>query len=206
MIAWKLLLNCSNDLQQAETYREDLAAVTAQALGDTAYTLHLEIVEVFNVTKNVTRFATLSDRFLELVKDLDEVMGSVESQLLGQWLSNARGWGTTTAESNLYEWNARTQITVWGRRSSSLSGYAYKLWSGLVEDFYLPRWSLWLHKLRQSLDNNTPFDQHAFDEEVKTFEESWTQETKPYPTNPQGNTIDISRALYEKYANYNSVL
>ncbi len=36
----------------------------------------------------------------------------------------------------MYEWNARTQVTLWGENSTQvLFDYACKAWSGLVEEY-----------------------------------------------------------------------
>jgi alpha-N-acetylglucosaminidase len=35
------------------------------------------------------------------------------------------------------------QLTLWGPNASNLRDYAYKLWSGMLETFYAPRWLSW---------------------------------------------------------------
>ena len=48
----------------------------------------------------------------------DELFASDEHYLLGRWLSDARALGRSDTEKQLLEWNARTQVTLWGRPSS----------------------------------------------------------------------------------------
>ncbi len=45
-----------------------------------------------------------------------------------------------------------------------------------------------------------PFFQAGFDDEIQKWEAGWTRETNPYPTEPQGHTLEITRRLIGKYA------
>jgi alpha-N-acetylglucosaminidase len=53
-----------------------------------------------------------------ILEDMDELLGSDNHFLLSNWLNSAKSKATTHEESYAYEWNARTQITVWGRNST----------------------------------------------------------------------------------------
>jgi hypothetical protein len=68
----------------------------------------------------------------------------------------ARNIGNTQAEKDLYEWNARVQITTWGNRSASEQGklhdYAHKEWNGILKDFYYMRWKTYFDALIATLD------------------------------------------------------
>lgn len=48
------------------------------------------------------------------------------------------------AEQDYYRWNARTLLTTWGNRHAAnvggLHDYAHREWSGMLRDFYYPRW------------------------------------------------------------------
>jgi alpha-N-acetylglucosaminidase len=84
----------------------------------------------------------------------DELFASDEHYLLGRWLSDARALGRSDTEKQLLEWNARTQVTLWGpplfsenKQHTAISpgspqDYAGKSWAGLFKDFYLPRQQL----------------------------------------------------------------
>lgn len=102
-------------------------------------------------------------------------------------------------DADLYEWNARTQVTLWGPQDSGLTQYAYKLWSGLIADFYRPRWSMWLTALHEAVTNGKAFDQAAFTTSVEAWEEAWTWETNAYPTEPTGDAATLSQQLYAKW-------
>ncbi|KAL1443372.1 hypothetical protein MTO96_007460 [Rhipicephalus appendiculatus] len=102
-------------------------------------------------------------------------------------------------ESDLYEYNARNQITLWGPKGE-IRDYAAKQWSGLVRSYYMPRWELFLKSLWRSLEQHVPFNQTLFEEEVfKLVEEPFTLSRDAYPTWPQGDSIAISEELQRKY-------
>lgn len=135
----------------------------------------------------------------EMFIDLDTLLASDSHFLLGTWLRDARSWGMTEEESDLYEYNARNQITLWGPKGE-IRDYAAKQWSGLVRSYYLPRWELFLKSLWHSLDQQVPFNQTLFEEQVfKLVEEPFTLSRGAYPTWPQGDSIAISEELQRKY-------
>ena len=88
-------------------------------------------------------------------------------------------------ETLLYEWNARNQITLWGPKGEILD-YAVKQWSGVVRDYLLPRWGVFVDELLGALYqdrdfNNTSFRKRVFNEVEKPFTFS-TKIYEPYPT------------------------
>lgn len=55
----------------------------------------------------------------------------------------------------LYELNAKSLITTWGSYNQSETGglhdYSNRQWSGLIGDFYKPRWELWVDERKKEL-------------------------------------------------------
>ena len=51
-----------------------------------------------------------------------------------------------------------------------LNDYANRLWSGLVRDYYLPRWELYIQWHLECLKNGTTFDSRAFDHACRELE------------------------------------
>jgi len=58
--------------------------------------------------------------------DINTLLASHKGFLLGKWLASARSMGNTESEKDLYERNARNQITLWGDKYSPLHDYACK--------------------------------------------------------------------------------
>ena len=62
--------------------------------------------------------------------------------LLGIRLEEAKAAASTAEEEQQFEWNLRTQITVWGTHPggpSEVEDYANREWAGLMADYYLVR-------------------------------------------------------------------
>lgn len=56
-----------------------------------------------------------------------------------QWLTDARAWGTTDEERNLFEKNASSLVTIWGGQVDVRQfDYSWREWTGLIERYYLP--------------------------------------------------------------------
>jgi alpha-N-acetylglucosaminidase len=103
---------------------------------------------------------------------MDTLMRTQPKMLLGTWLEDAKRWGDTANDVSNLEFNARTQVTMWGNRQSApLNDYAYKLWNGLIGDFYRRRWNYFVQQLGQTIGNPGQFNQTAFVENIITLEE-----------------------------------
>ena len=52
--------------------------------------------------------------FIDLLKDMEEILSTNKNFLLGPWLESAKALATNEEEKKIYEFNARNQITLWG--------------------------------------------------------------------------------------------
>lgn len=113
--------------------------LTRQVLSKLANQVYIEAVTAF-VKKDIGSLRRLSEKFLELIKDMDVLLASDDNFLLGTWLESAKKLARNGDErkqvkhqfcsSNVkveevhyllipeflcvqYEWNARTQVTMW---------------------------------------------------------------------------------------------
>ena len=132
------LLAASGDLGQVDTYQYDVVHAVREALGDVAESMYLDVLDAY-AAKDQQKLQQASDRYLELIADLDRLLATRREFLLGAWLSDAKRWGTTDEERRLMEWNARGIITLWGGRDSLLHEYAQRQWAGLIQGFYRVR-------------------------------------------------------------------
>ena len=75
--------------------------------------------------------------FIDLLMMQDQLLGTRQEFRLGNRLSQARRCGTTVAEKDLYEWNARVQVTTWGNLCPQrVAGTAVRLLCGEVADLF----------------------------------------------------------------------
>ena len=126
---------------------------------------------------------------LELFDDLELILSSGKDFLLGTWLEEAKSLATNDAEKQLYEYNARNQITLWGPRGE-IRDYANKQWSGVMADYFKPRWTMFLDAIEQSLINSTKPNITKINQDIfKQVEKPFTFSTKLYPTEAIGNGL-----------------
>ncbi len=197
--AWELLLSCSDQLGEVDTYQFDLVNITRQVLSNWSSNVLGEVHSAY-ANNDIGGLRQSADEFLEVLQDLDTLLATREEFLLGRWLEDAKSWGQTKEERNIYEWNARNVITLWGDAESRLHDYARKEWSGLIAGFYLPRWEMFFNDLEISLNEKQAFDADAFEQKMQQWEEHWTHRTDSYSATSKGNIAELVSVLHEKYA------
>ena len=92
------------------------------------------------------------------------------------------------------------QITLWGTQSGGLSEYAYKLWSGLIIDYYYPRWQRWVTGVTEALLYGRRFSQDMFLATLQAWEIEWVyRQGNPYPQTPSGDAFTLASAIHQQY-------
>ncbi|XP_057513131.1 alpha-N-acetylglucosaminidase isoform X2 [Actinidia eriantha] len=200
--ALRLFLDARSDLAGSLTYRYDLVDLTRQVLSKLANQVYLDAVSAFQ-DKDVNALSSQSRKFQQLIKDIDKLLAADDNFLLGPWLESAKKLALNPSELRLYEWNARTQVTMWfdttKSNQSKLHDYANKFWSGLLKAYYLPRASTYFSHLLRSLEENESFKLDDWRQEWIAYSNKWQAGTETYPVKAQGDALAISKALVEKY-------
>ena len=197
--AWKIFIEQADKFQSSEGYQYDLVDITRQVLANYALPLQQKIASAYQ-TKDAASFKKHSTEFLELIDDMDSLLGTRKDFLLGKWIKDARSWGVTREEKNLYEFNARDLVTLWGDKNSELHEYSNRQWSGLLKGFYKPRWEQFFANASQRLKENKKMDFAAFEEQIKNWEWEWVNSTAhEYASEPIGNSTTVAASLYKKY-------
>lgn len=160
--AWGKLLDAAAEAGSAEGYRFDLIDLGRQALSSLGLPFHTACAEAFR-NRDAAGFRRAADRFLELLRDCDTLLGCREEFRFDRWLSDARKWGRTPAEQDYYEWNARLQLTLWGpvSRPEPLFDYCCREWNGLTLEYHGTRWSMFFDFLAELLEQNLPYDESS---------------------------------------------
>jgi alpha-N-acetylglucosaminidase len=196
--AWDLFIQSARNGVNADGFRYDLIDVTRQVLANYAGPLQKKWVAAYK-EKDTAAFNTYSKAFIQLISDMDELLATRKDFMLGPWLSTARSHGTTPAEKALYEQNARDLVTLWGDANSPLHEYSNRQWSGLLNDFYKPRWQQFFAVLQQSLRTGAEPDLKQFDTTIKEWEWKWVKTQKAFPVVAVGDEIKVSVKMYNKY-------
>ncbi|KAH8297970.1 hypothetical protein KR018_003236 [Drosophila ironensis] len=200
--AWHLLLSSRAIIpledDRYEVYEHDLVDVTRQFLQISADRLYVNLKSSYR-KRQAQRFEYLGSKLLELLDDMELILASGRNFLLGNWLEQAKQVALPAEDRRSFEFNARNQITAWGPDGQILD-YACKQWSGLVSDYYRPRWSLFLDDVTVALHAQLPFNGTAFKQKVsQRIELPFSNKTDAYPTQPTGNVWYISQTIYEKW-------
>jgi alpha-N-acetylglucosaminidase len=186
-------LKAGDQLSGNDAYQYDAVNLVRQVLSNRGLRVYDQMIAAFRA-KDVAGFDHASQQFLNLLRAENSLMSTRREFLLGTWLAAAKAMGHTEEEKNLYEKNARTQIAYWGPDSPTAAGrdYAYKEWSGLLQDFYLPRWQMFIDDLTARLREMPGHDIDYF-----AFEKKWTEERNLFPVEPSGDPINAARRALE---------
>lgn len=200
--ALHLFLEAGKDLAESITFRYDLVDLTRQVLSKLANDIFLKAVIAFQ-RKDLETLDLHSEKFIRLIEEVDQLLATDDNFLLGTWLESAKSLASNPRELGQYEWNARTQITMWfdttHTNQSKLHDYANKFWSGLLEDYYLPRASTYFTHLQEALRENGTFRLDAWRREWISYSNKWQADTKLYPTKGEGDSLALAKKLYKKY-------
>ena len=191
-----ILLTCvAKKYRGNNNFEYDLVDICRQALADQGRKQYLKAMADY---KSFSRqeFKKDSNRFLKMILLQDKLLGTRQEFRLGRWIEEARSLGKTAEEKDLYEWNARVQITTWGNRicadNGGLHDYGHKEWQGLLKDFYYLRWSTFMKSLASqlSLQNTPQIDWYG-------LEEPWTLQKSPYSSKAEGSPIDVAKEVID---------
>jgi alpha-N-acetylglucosaminidase len=190
-----LLTSVAEKYRGNNNFEYDLVDICRQALADQGRKQYLKTMADY---KSFSRqeFKKDSNRFLKMILLQDKLLGTRPEFRLGRWIEEARSLGKTAEEKDLYEWNARVQITTWGNRicadNGGLHDYGHKEWQGLLKDFYYLRWSTFMKSLASqlSLQNTPQIDWYG-------LEESWTLQKNPYSSKAEGSPIDVAKEVID---------
>ncbi len=146
-----------DELKGSPAFVYDFSELLEQVLSNTAVEYHKLMVQAYQ-NKDAQEFDRISAHFLDLIALSDEVLSTSEKFMLGTWIENARTMLDSDTyqmddwSRDLFEFNARALLTTWGAaKNGSLKDYSNRKWSGLTEDFYLQRWTIWVNNRKAEL-------------------------------------------------------
>lgn len=203
--AWRHLLRAGDALAQVDTFQHDLVDVTRQFLSDQLLAEYQQLRDMFtHKSVQADKLCAWTQRMLQLMGQLDEILGTNEDFLLGRWIADARAMGAADEHpadlEDYYEYEARNQVTRWGdNNSESIHDYAAKEWSGLIAGYYVPRWRIWLTEACQAYTQQREMNEAVVTKARVSFELKWQLSHEHYPTQPRGDPLAVSRRLFAEY-------
>jgi alpha-N-acetylglucosaminidase len=185
-------LSAGKELGDIDAYQADAVDLVRQVLANRGMDVYRLMVSA-DEAKDKARFNQAADEFRKLIRDQDALVGTRREFLLGNWLAEAKGIATDEAEKKLFEKNARIQITYWGpdNPNTDAHDYAFKEWSGLLRDFYLPRWEMFIREMNSRLNDGAAQEPNYF-----AFEKQWSQRRDVYPAKPSGDPVATAMRVF----------
>ena len=212
--AWEGLLEAAAECGGSDAFRFDLIDVGRQALSSLGRELFAACRKAF-LAREAEQLAVAKQKFLTYLEDFDALLSSRPEFRLDTMISEARRWGRTPAEADLFERNVRLQLTLWGPENAPelLFDYCCREWQGLIGGYYHERWKRFFTYLQTLLSTGKTLDESAlrcsenrpaleandFYRELYRFECAWVNSTEPTLRRIQEDEIAVSRRMLRKY-------
>jgi len=123
--AWKLLVTAAGDMTMSEPLRYDLVNLGRELLAQLATPASQNFSDALGAaTLDARVLNETGSRYIELLDDVNSLVGTDTAFLLGPWIQWARSWGADASDCgptlvgsmtcpDFYEWNARVQLSTW---------------------------------------------------------------------------------------------
>ncbi len=148
-------LLAATELDDSELYAVDAKYYTAMYFSGIAQHL-LEAIRLADICGRST--AALEEEFIEALNNIDRVLADHPIFTMERWQRQAAAAATCEVERESFVREARRLVTTWG--GPNLADYSCRVWSGLVRDFYIPRWRNYFDHMHRAESYNA----RAFDE------------------------------------------
>lgn len=164
---------CADELGTNKDYLTDLALWSGFYAFGKAELLAINIHEAY-LNGDREKAEAMEIRFFDLMSRADRFFEMNPVTRLERWVDFARSWGDTEAEKDSYEIDSKRLVTTWGqgKRHDGLNDYGCKMWSGLIRDYYIPRWKHYFDSQKEG----RPFDfdawEYRFAEETRGVSEA----------------------------------
>lgn len=190
--ALRLFAEDYHKLKSSEGYIYDLVTIIQQVLSNKSQDIHEKMTDAFN-KKDLESFKSYAKEFISLGNIMEEVTSNSRFYMLGRWINQAKALADSGDDftKKLYEMDAKALITTWGAYNQSeiggLHDYSNRQWSGLIGDFYIKRWEMWIDNRIKELRGE------KFDKKINWFEYEWkwVRERKAYPTEPKKSDLSV---------------
>ena len=163
-------------MEQTPLVAADLAEMTTHYLGGKAELLIAQIDEQY-LLGDTLQAKFLQTRLETLMLGMDALLSQHPILRLDRWLDFAEKSGRTPEQKAQYVSNARRIVTIWG---PPIDDYSARLWSGLIRNYYLPRWQHYY----ESRNTGVPFDFAAWERRWVEHNTDAPREYAPFEVQP----------------------
>ena len=172
-------------------YLADLAELTTLYLGGKAELLIKAIDWQYEIGDTV-RAAKFEKDFEHIMLGMDALLSAHPILRLERWIDFAHKQATTSEQYKQYERNAKRIVTIWG---PPVDDYSARVWSGLIRDYYLPRWKHYFASRKTGIRFN-----------FAEWEKNWVESEGCSPQTPPADIVNTARSLVDYAAFITPVL
>ncbi len=220
--AQALLLEDAAKLKNSPIYRFDVIDLQRQIMSNLAQRIQKSASAAYK-SGDIEAFKVHSERFLELLLDVDRMLGSRSEWNFDQWVSDARAWGETPEEKDLLERDATELITYWGFTEGYECiqfDYSWREWAGHIRRYSPPRWKQLFDLMLPRQQTGTPYygDKARLNHGREAFRANdfydtladWEIEYAKTPKTDidprvKGDEISLAKAMFKKYSKINKL-
>lgn len=191
--AIEAFLNESDKFRDNPFYEADAIEAAVMYVGGKLELL-VNMIEASILDGNTDKATEMEDLFVYLMEGMDKALASHPTLRLDRWLQLAERCGVTEEQKEQYVRNAKRIITIWG---PPVDDYAARIWSGVIKEYYLPRWEFYFDALKKQKSTNIYED----------FEKKWVENNKSVVvTKPDEDIISLVYQLIDKSRGINNAL
>lgn len=208
-------LFASDKLSQSDGYQYDLCDVTRQVLSNRFYKNQVKFALAVRLG-NISAAKKLSKIQLQLIEDLDYITSFRSEMCLSRWLCDAQSLACNDEEKKYFTFNAKVLITLWGdinKKEFQLYDYSWREWSGLIRDYYYPRWEMFYIHVLECMEQKKRFKDKKFNNygvrlkhldyplgrEMGKLERSWCEKYEKHEYPQDRNVVSAAEKLLKKY-------
>lgn len=172
----------SGQMKDNPLYMADLAELTALYLGGKAELLVKAIDWQYEIG-DTARAAKFEKDFEHIMLGMDALLSTHPTLRLERWIEFAHKQAMTPEQRRQYERNAKRIVTIWG---PPVDDYSARVWSGLIRDYYLPRWKHYFASRKKGV---------GFD--FAAWEKNWVESDGCSSQTPPADVVNTARSLMD---------
>ncbi len=210
LVAIKYDVIVSGLTETSKTFHYDAIDLARQVLSNIFAELQLVYTPLLNdMGTTYQDLRQFHETMSSILQQLERLMSTDVNFLFGRWLeaANTISAGLSQTEKELFQFNARTQVTTWGPEGL-VHDYAGKPWGGLLAGYHLPRWQYlfqWIESQFNASDpgtvvsslNRTLFTSQIYNDIEYPF--TLRNDSSKFPSAPIGSAREEFTAVHEEW-------
>ncbi len=180
--AIEAFVETASQFKEQPLYLADLAEFTALYLGGKAELL-VKAIDWQYETGDTARAKKFEKDFEYILMGMDALLSTHPTLRLERWVDFSHKQAVTIEQGKQYERNAKRIVTIWG---PPVDDYSARVWSGLLRDYYLPRWKHYFN----SRNTGIKF-------EFASWEKQWIELEGCSPATPPEDLINTAKSLVD---------